>query len=259
MKRISSTLLVVLCLYPWIVGFTTEDKTSSTIIDLVFGTGAYERVSKDCNSRISERHKYTYSEIGGNIRYQKNDLVLIGKTGWLQIPHRHEQYPPISSSKDLGYDYANPIVSNETSNTFYIGGGIGVALGYFGIDVGLLFAGPQINADPPYAAKNIIPFGNIRVGFDSAWHFSFSALYNAGLYNSGGIFDMGFYIPFKNTRSSVWFGIGAGPNGSLNLILKTVLAPKDFPVALLLSGGANPNSGDDYPSWGITAGLRYQY
>ncbi len=259
MRRTSSILLVVGCLNPWIVGFSAEDNTSSTIIDLVFGTGAYEQVSRDCQSRITSRDKFTYGEIGGNIRYQNNRFVLIGKTGWLQIPHRHDQYPPISTTQDQGYDYANPIISSETSNTYYIGGGAGIAFGYFGLDLGVLFAGPQINADPPYAAKNLIPFGNIRVGFDSAWHYSVSVLYNAGLYNSGSIFDMGFYFPFKNTRSSAWFGIGAGANGSFCAIIKTVLAPKDFPIAFLLSAGANPMAGDDYPSWGITAGLRYQY
>ncbi|HYM20146.1 MAG TPA: hypothetical protein VEW28_03975 [Candidatus Kapabacteria bacterium] len=274
----ASRLVLIILLYPWVVGFTAGEKTPQTIIDFLFGEGAYEKTFTEelrhfveaqtvsgCGRSSSCNIPAHYEDIGTHIhREQRNNTdvgilvrhefasgaVLIVKAGYV-----HSK-ASISDSYSYG-DGSSMKTQDNTSpiDTWWYGLGYGISGTQAGLEGGIVYFDNSRGMEEQLLPLKISPFGRLRIGREDSWYYTMSYLYEPTYLSSGSVFEAGFSFPLSS--SSLWVGYGEGPYESSSVIARLNVLLPSSPVSLLISGSYNINR--DVSASTFTLGMRYAF
>ena len=200
------TLICVLLLYPYIVGFTTDTdstSTSETLVGIILGVGSHGIVQRDCSGNVIANTGVPFRDFTASVEHRMNWSRLNLKGGIVSLDETRKEF----ANEGSNYTYYNEWIY-EGITAAYINPSLGAEWKYFGMETGILFFTNQAVKNSSLEMSQIYPSGKIRIGNYESAHFSFSFFNNRPLLSGGNIFDIGMGLGSEENKDlTFWFGL----------------------------------------------------
>jgi hypothetical protein len=240
--KYSGTLIAVVVMMRYVAAVESPDtSSSSTVIEMLVGTGSYADVSRDCNGKVLGVKDVPYSEYGGTVSHSTSMLKL-GVSAGVSNAKRTAELLMLQSAAPSTFVYVAPQIGLNTK--------------YVALDIGYLFdisSGSWSLQDYGYYRKNGTVVGALRGGRADKKYFYARYGMNTPISVGSGVIDLGIGFGSQDVRYE--FGVGAVPDDGLIISAKGTI-PVSGPFSLSFRGHIAPGEGFGY---GVAAGARVHF
>jgi hypothetical protein len=247
-KRITTRMVWMVLLYPFIVGYTDPTPSKKGIVDLVLGFGNFMNINYSGCGGDKTVIANSFTDFGVDIRTKGEIVHGVIKGGYMHIQPSNNLYRSSTSSNT--YTNSKP----QSQSTGFVGAGFEIDESWVGFTLGAILFTEKTST----ISSTALPFFNLRLGGAKKFNTTIGFLNTPTSLSNGGPLDIMIGFPVNSDGSStVGLGIGGGIYQSMQLKLRLNITPSESKIGILING--NYGSIEGYAEYGMSVGLRFMY